>query len=151
LILGADYNANQTVDALVLVKPTTDGQYGWIKYLDDRYWGYRYDRSQILNLIELSLTNKFPVTFDNVYHAMTIVAFTPAKDGVKYYAVADSIPGKITWYSQDKMLGQLNLVTFFKSAIPNSLPPRNSNHMLNMLIPMNKTIDQVDNVAFPPH
>ena len=149
-ILGSDYVVNQSVDALVLVKPTSDGNFGWIKYLENRYWGYRYDKAQILPLIELSLNNKFPVTFDNVYHAMTIVAYTPATNGVKYYAVADSIPGKITWYSADKLLGELNLVTFFRYAIPNALPPKSSGHMLRLMIPYSKTLDQFDNVAIPP-
>ena len=151
LIMGSDIVVNQSADSLVLIKPTSDGKYGWTKYLENRYWGYRYDKSQILNLVELSLNNKFPVTFDNVYHAMTIIAYAPTSSGEKYYAIADSIPGKITWYSASKLLSELNMVTFFRYAIPNALPAKSQGHMLKLIIPFSKTLDQYDNVAFPPH
>lgn len=149
-ILGSDFQKKNSVEAFVLVKPVYDGGYGWIKYLNDRYWGYRYDQNKILELVELSLTNQWPVTFDNVYHAMTIIGFTQAQDGQKFYAVADSAGGKITWYDESRMIADLNLVTFAKEAIQGALPERAQRTLLRMSLPQGKTIDQVDNVTFPP-
>ncbi len=149
LVLGSDYVITPSVESLVLVKPVVDGNFGWVKYLQNRYWGYRYDQNKIFQLIEQSLDNRWPVTFDDVYHAMTIIGYTES-NGTHYYAVADSIPGKITWYKQDDLLRELNLLTFFRVAIPNALPPRSQVHMFSSLIPMSQTIDEIDNVTFPP-
>lgn len=149
-VLNGDYEMNHDVDSVVLIKPVTDGQLGWVQYLNYRYWGYRYDRSKVLSLIELSLDQKWPVSFDNVYHAMTILAYFTDHEGNKHYAVADSIPGKITWYAANSLLAQLNLVTFFKVAIAEMLPPKNVQTVVQLNLAVGQTIDQKDNVVFPP-
>ncbi len=149
-ILGADYVVNRSVDSIVLVKPTYDGQNGWTKYLENRYWGYRYDKNQVLKLVDQSLDNKWPVGFDNVSHAMTIQAYVLDPQGTKHYAVADSIGGKIVWYSGDELLKELNLMTFFRVAIPKALPAKTERYMLQLRLPMNKTLDQFDQVTRPP-
>lgn len=149
-ILGADAVVNRSVDSLVLIKPTYDNQHGWTKYLENRYWGYRYDKNQILKLVDQSLDNKWPVGFDNVYHAATIQAYAIDAHGNKHYAVADSIGGKILWYSGDALLKELNLMTFFRVAIPKALPKKTESHMLMLRLPMNKTLDQFDQVTRPP-
>lgn len=153
-MMGSEYADNKDVESMVLVKPTKDADLGWVKYLDDRYWGYRYDRNQILSLIEKSLTNGWPVTFDDVYHAMTIVGFD-IKENIKYYAVADSIPGKITWYQGSYLIDELNLVTFAAGAIKGELPPRPTEQVgqrnnKRLLKKYGKSVDELDNVQFPP-
>jgi hypothetical protein len=149
-ILGADYPKNNKVDSVVLVKPVSDQAFGWVRYLTDRYWGYRYDSQKILNLVRTSLDNGWPVTFDNIYHAMTIVAYVYREENKQFFfAVADSVPGKITWYPDTKLLGDINLVTFFASAIPGELPPLTVDNM-SILRNSATKIDQLDNVEFPP-
>lgn len=146
-ILGPDFINNQNSEALILIKPVEDAQYGWAKYLSERYWGYRYDKTKILGLIETSLQNGWPVTFDNVYHAMTILAYESDEAGT-YYAVADSVPGKITWYAATELLQNLNLVSIFAEAIPGALPPRTASHLL--ALPPGVNLDKKDRVDVPP-
>ncbi len=146
-ILGKDYGANHETDSLVLVKPVTDGKFGWVRYLQDRYWGYRYDQTKILKLIEYSLDQHWPVTFDNVYHAMTLIGYEK-KGGDIYYAVVDSAPGSIYWKASKDMLTQLNLVTFFKEAIQGQIPPRAGESVLRF--PLGFMLDHYDHVDFPP-
>ena len=146
-ILGTDYVND--VGAFVLYKPVDDGKHGWAKYLDDRYWGYRGPKSKILELIRKSIDRDWPVTFDDVYHAMTIIAYQ--KDPNSYdtfYAVADSVPGKITWYSSSEMLYELNLVTFAKAAVADLLPSQEEFSMLS-LSPL-VDIDKLDHTDVPP-
>ena len=106
------------------------------------------------SLVEKSLTNGWPVTFDDVYHAMTIVGFD-VKDDIKYYAIADSIPGKITWYQGSYLIGELNLVTFAAAAIKGELPPRPTEQIgqrnnKRLLKKYGKSVDELDNIQFPP-
>ena len=123
LILEDDFEKNNKTDSLVLIKPVTDGDSKWVKYLGERFWGYRYDAAKILELVEASLDKQFPVTFDNVFHAMTIIGYETS-NGDTFYAVADSVPGKITWYSSASLKSSLNLVTFFGESIQEFIPPR---------------------------
>jgi hypothetical protein len=150
LILGDDYANNNSAEAVVLVKPIFDNQIGWAKYLDNRYWGYRYNIYKVLSLVELSLDNKFPVAYDNEFHAKTILAYAVKPDGTRAYAIADSIPGKITWLDANWLLNELNLVTFFKQALGDTLPPRTQENLLQLRLPMGTTLDQFDHVSFPP-
>ena len=89
---------------------------------------YRYDEEKILNLIETALTNGWPVTFDNVYHAMTIIGFEKTANGT-YYAVADSAPASIKWYPAGTVRYNLNLVTVAKTAIEGLIPPRDESNV----------------------
>ena len=145
-VLGTDFIKNKNTEAFVLVKPVTDKQYGWIRYIGDRFWGYRYDQAKILELIQTALNRKWPVTFDNVYHAMTIVGYeTTDKD--TFYAVSDSIPGKITWYDSAKMLSQLNLVSVVAESVAGLLPERGSTiQQLDQEV----NYDRLDHVTMPP-
>lgn len=147
LILGNDFESNQYPESMVLVKPVDDGVFGWVRYLNERFWGYRYDKNQILTLIEKSLNNGWPVTFDNVYHAMTIIGYGTNNLNETSYAIIDSGYGNIVWYNTKKMLANLNLVTFMGNAIPYELP---SISKQNYLYYLNKNIDRIDNVEIPP-
>lgn len=148
-VLGKDYQKNHNVDSVVLVKPVDDGKFGWVRYLSDRYWGYRYDSTKVNRLIVKSLRNGWPVSFDNSYHAMTIVGYE-MKQNVLYFAIADSIHGEIRWVSEPIFNSQLNLLTFVQSAIPGELPLRVSNKAMDLGIrTRNFNIDKMDNVDKP--
>lgn len=146
-ILGSDFSDNHEIESVVLIKPTSDGNFGWVKYLYNRYWGYRYDETKILELVETSLDRHWPVTFDNVYHAMTIIGYEKTAEGT-FYAIVDSDPAQISWYSEKDLRKQLNLVTFFKSTIADKLPPRSNRNMF--VKKSGKELDRYDHVEIPP-
>jgi hypothetical protein len=79
-VMGGDFAAVHSVDDLILISPVSDGDYKWVKFLDDRFLGYRYPKDKVLALIQTSLDANWPVTFDNVGHAMTIIGFHSGKD-----------------------------------------------------------------------
>jgi hypothetical protein len=156
LLMGPDHKVNGNRDALILIKPTEDKVYGWAKYIDDRYWGYRYDASQILTLIESSLNNGWPVTFDNTYHAMTIIGYETNTNGDTYYAVADSVPGKITWYASANLKAELNLVSVAAESVKGLLPPRARENLLNLALLQSRhhgtkdmSLDEIDHTDKP--
>ncbi len=146
-VLGTDFDSHNKVESMVLVKPVTDNQFGWAKFLNERYWGYRLDQAKILSWIELSLDQHWPVTFDNVYHAMTIIGYHEV-GAETYYAVADSQPATITWYSSGRMLQNLNLVTFSKEAVASVLPPRTRGNFY--VTRRGASLDIYDHVNIPP-
>lgn len=143
-LMDDDFADHNTVEDLVLVKPVTDGDYKWVKYLGERFWGYRYDKEKVLQLVQHSLDNGWPVTFDNVYHAMTILGYDE-KDGMDFYAVADSGGGSITWYESSRMLSNLNLVSFFKGSIAGELPAKPKKAQNNGI-----NYDKKDGTTIPP-
>lgn len=143
-LLQGDFAAHNTTDDLYLVKPVTDGNYGWVKYLGERFWGYRLDQGRVLALVKHSLDQGFPVTFDNVSHAMTIIAHDE-KGGQTMFAVADSGGGMITWYDSAAMLSNLNLLTVFKAAVQDQLPARPVTWMSKGI-----RYDERDNLLMPP-
>lgn len=146
-VLGKDFGADMSVESMLLVKPVSDEKFGWVRYLDERYWGYRYDSSKVLDLIKLSLDRNWPVTFDNVGHAMTIIAYSSQK-GQDYFAVADSAPATISWYSATSMFNNLNLVTFYFKAIQDQIPPKS--RATAAALPEGVDVDQLDNTQIPP-
>ena len=151
-VLASDYQSDTSVDSFVLVVPATDGDLGWVKYLDNRYWGYRLEKAKILDLLETSLRNGWPVTYDNVSHAKTIIGYSTSKDD-RYFAVADSqVNGQmaqISWYPSAQILRDLHLVTFFRAAIPGKIPDR---HDLDYESSgrAGKNYDLIDNLMIPP-
>ena len=78
---------------------------------------------------------------------MTIVGFDTDSTGTRY-AVADSVPGKITWYTAENLLPNLNLLSIFAEAIPGVLPLRGRTSILRTAPGVN--VDSRDNVDFPP-
>lgn len=147
-VLGADMSPGAAVeDAVVLVKPVASGPSGWLKYLEERYWGYRMPTAEVTALVRLSLDRGWPVTYDNVGHAMTIIGYEAQGDAF-LYAVADSVPGKITWYTEANMRRDLNLITFFRVAIEGQLPPREQNNLA--IFPPDVDVDALDNLKRPP-
>ncbi len=120
-VLGIDF-APAKLESFVLIKPVSDNEYGWVKYLDERYWGYRYNAKSALSLIDRSLDSHWPVSFDNSRHAMTIVGYEKGASET-HYAVADSIGSKITWITGRKLLPSLNLLTIFHATVADLLPP----------------------------
>lgn len=145
-VLGHDFNDINSVDQFILVKPVkhVNDPEQWVKYLGDRFWGVRVPEGKVLSLIRLSLDRKFPVTFDNVYHAMTIVGYEKVDENY-HYAVADSVPGKITWYEEQSLAYNLNLTSFFAPAIEDQLPPRSKT-----IAPSDIRWDVIDNTLIPP-
>ncbi|MBI4404649.1 MAG: hypothetical protein HY537_10830 [Deltaproteobacteria bacterium] len=143
LVLEADYDLSHTVDSLVAIKPATDGDYKWVRFFDERYWGYRYDSTKVLSLIESSLDKGWPVTFANLGHAMAIMGYEKTDNGT-FYAVADSIPGKITWYSESMLSKNLNFIFILEVAIKGMLPekPRAYQHT--------RDYDRIDQAEIPP-
>lgn len=127
LALGSDFVAEDTL-GFVLVRPVDASDVGWGKLLAERFWGYNYDISKILDLVKLSLKNGWPVTYDNVGHAMTIIGYDN-NDGVDYFAIADSAPARIKWFNANRMRDDLNLLTFYRASIPDQLPPRTKKFM----------------------
>jgi len=152
-LLGSDYSENSKTSAFILVKPIPEngqqGEEGWVQYLSERYLGYRLHRTKILKLIETSLDNKWPVSFDNVYHAMTIVGYE-TKDQDTYYAVSDSSPAQIRWLNSKDMLDQLNLVSVAAVAVSGLLPKFEPEMAPYIRLQGNQNIDIIDNVVFPP-
>jgi len=143
-VLGADYKEISSVKNFLLVKPVKEGaEEKWVKYLGNRFWGIRQNTDKVLSMIRLSLDRSYPVTFDNVYHAMTIVGYEKDEKGY-FYAVADSVPGKITWYTEADLIMNLNLVSFFEPAVKDQLPEKPINY-----IPTGR-YDAIDNVLYPP-
>ncbi len=150
-ILGSDFSQESTVNDFVLVKPVSDANVGWVKYLESRYWGYRMDRRQLPLMVRRSLDGNWPVTFDNVGHAMTVVGYgRPSEnpDSAYEYAVADSIPGKITWYTEAQLLNNFNLVTFRATAVSADIPARGPHTLA--LFPPDFNIDAHDKTQIPP-
>ena len=145
LVFGSDNVTS--LNAFVLVKPTNDGNYGWSAMISERFFGFRMETSKVLSMIKKSLDKQWPVTFDNVYHAMTIIGYD-TKDGVDYFAVADSVPGKITWYSASRMPNDLNLVTFYRAAIAEDLPAQTKGNTVTW--PKNFNSDKYDYIDIPP-
>lgn len=153
-LLGSDYASHSTVDAMILVKPVDDGEHGWVRYLEERYMGYRYDQSKVLDLVKTSLNRGWPVTFDNVYHAMTIIGYDTDASGVDFYAIADSDPVHIRWVDAEEMLMNLNLVTFFREGIageiPSAMPASSRGGLGARFKSRGINIDRHDNVTIPP-
>lgn len=144
-LLGDDFENHSTVNDLILVKPVTDGDSKWVKYLGERFWGYRYESAKLLDLVRHSLDNGWPVTFDNVFHAMTILGYETKDGGDTFYAVADSGGGTITWYPSQSMLSNLNMASFFKESIEGMLPNKPKQAPRDGV-----NYDKRDNVTFPP-
>lgn len=144
LLLGEDFGQGLITASFVLIKPVTDGNFGWAKYLGERYWGYRYDSTKVIDLIIHSLDDSWPVTFDNVYHAMTIVGYEH-KNSETYFAVADSVGARIIWYSSHDLQSALNLVTFFRPTIEELLPSQTKTRVSGI-----EDMDARDNLKHPP-
>lgn len=143
LMMEDDFTQHQHAENLILIKPVTDKDYKWVKYLGERFWGYRYDKETVLDLVTTSLDNGYPVTYDNIGHAMTILGYETTKEGT-FFAVADSVPGKISWYDSTRMVRDLNLVTFFEASIETYLPPKPRSYEAQ------ERIDLKDGLLFPP-
>jgi len=149
-ILATDYEAMKSTESMVLIKPVSDLGNGWVKYLGERYWGYRYDQSKIFGLIQQVLDKGWPVTYDNVYHAITIIAYKKNEEtGKMHYAIADSSPASIYWQDEDLLLGNLNLVTVPLHTVTDLLPAREGARLL-LPLPRAESWDEVDNVKIPP-
>ena len=149
-ILDADYENMNHTESMVLIKPISDQGYGWVKYLGDRFWGYRFDQSKIFTLIKQVLDAGWPVTYDNVYHATTIIAYQKNEvNGKFYYAIADSDPASIYWLEESVLLSNLNLITVPLYTVSNLIPKREGAQIM-LPLPRAESWDEVDNLRLPP-
>lgn len=148
LLLGKDVPAagslQDKINKMALVVPVSDGNQRWVKYLENRYWGYRYDSKNIFLMIETSLKNGYPIPFDNTQHAMTIIGFEKV-DTTTYYAVADSSPAKITWKPGSTLKDQLHHLYFYTESIPGVLPPKPEQQPIS-----DRDYDELDGFITPP-
>jgi hypothetical protein len=138
-LLGNEFPVDGSVDSMILVKPIDKGTIGWAPYLYNRYWAYFYDSSKVLDLVRMSLDHGWPVTFDMGAHAETIIGYREAPVGTMY-AIADSLASSIAWVDSGSMQSRLNLVTFFKDAIPGAIPPRLPRTMARELLSQPKPL-----------
>lgn len=149
-ILASDFEVMKNTESMVLIKPVSDLGQGWVKYLGERYWGYRYEQGKIFGLIQQVLDKGWPVTYDNVYHAITIIAYKKNEEtGKTHYAIADSAPASIYWQDEERLLGDLNLVTVPLHTVSDLLPAREGARLL-LPLPRAESWDEVDNVIVPP-